>query len=210
MPGNQYVFLWSMREFWSKQNPMKVLIYTLCAVALLMSAAMTPQAQPSGSKPTDTTEVNRQEAAKDQGSGNSVKNDAKTLAAASTVHDLDFLEWIITFSPMLLFLILFFTMLKGLGKDFFYQATREKTGPAAVRAADNNEPAPASTSRFVLMLAGISAVITGLCMTTYFFYFKLTCTGSACPDPDFSNLTNVLLALGIGVAPYTIRKLTNN
>lgn len=190
---------------------MRTPIYMFCVLALFMSVAIAPQAQTvtQTSGQGDTTEVSKP--ATEQGNSDPGKpGTGKTATSENTAGELNFLQWLIAFSPILLFLLLFFTMLKGLGKDFFSQATREKTGPAAVRAADNNEPAPASTSRFVLMLAGISAVITGLSMTTYFFYFKMTCVSRTCPDPDFSNLTNVLLALGIGVVPYTMRKLANN
>lgn len=71
-------------------------------------------------------------------------------------------------------------------------------------------PAPAdppqSTSRLVLLLSGIAAVIIGVSFTCYQIYSLQYYNKPA----DWSGLTATLLSLGIGVVPYTVKQVFKN
>ncbi len=62
---------------------------------------------------------------------------------------------------------------------------------------------PGSTSRIAVLISGLAAVAIGVCSTSYFFYIYLK-TNQA---PDLDKLYNVLLAMGIGVIPYSVNKV---
>ena len=61
-----------------------------------------------------------------------------------------------------------------------------------------------SASRLVAFISGISAILFSFCIFVFYtlVYIK---TGEY---PDIEPLTNSLLALGIGVVPYSINKVT--
>ncbi len=73
--------------------------------------------------------------------------------------------------------------------------TGESTDPKVYRP---------STSRFIALISGISTIIIALCMVSFFIYNYIR-TGC---QPDFSNLSSVLLALGLGLAPYGVNKIS--
>jgi|GEM_PF-2867599 len=142
-------------------------------------------------------------------------------ADAKDLYDSDLLgvkEWVIVFMPVVLFLILTFVITRSLrGENFLSNALVEKSHSTGTEAAQSesgddgeNPSSPKSTSRFVLMLSGVSAVLIAVSMVTYHFYAHQAFSGTGDPDVDFTNLMSVLLTLGIGVAPYTIRKLANS
>lgn len=76
------------------------------------------------------------------------------------------------------------------------------------KANEGDEPAPVkrSASRFILFLSGITSLVLGTCITSYYFYMKIYCI--TCADGlSLDDFTNVLLALGIGVVPYTVNQV---
>ena len=65
-------------------------------------------------------------------------------------------------------------------------------------------PGNRSTSRLVLFLSGITAILIAVCITTYYLYYYLCCG----KPPELDGLISVLLTLGIGVIPYTVNRVT--
>jgi F0F1-type ATP synthase assembly protein I len=77
------------------------------------------------------------------------------------------------------------------------------------RAITEGEPAPASkrsASRFILFITGITTLVITVCFATYYFYIKIYAINGGA-DPDLEGFTNVILALGIGVVPYTVNQV---
>ncbi|WP_258104565.1 hypothetical protein [Marinoscillum sp. MHG1-6] len=67
-------------------------------------------------------------------------------------------------------------------------------------------PVKRSASRLILFLSGVTSLILGVCITTFYFYMNIyciSCTGGL----DLSDFTNVILALGIGVVPYSVNQV---
>ncbi|MFT6866176.1 MAG: flagellar basal body-associated protein FliL [Cyclobacteriaceae bacterium] len=83
--------------------------------------------------------------------------------------------------------------------------------PKAVPQAQGGEPAAdppvkRSASRFILFLSGISSLVLASCITSYYFYMKIYSVGGS-DGLDLADFTNVLLALGIGVVPYSVNQV---
>ena len=108
------------------------------------------------------------------------------------------LEWLLVFSPILLFfifLLVFSAVLKS-NKDFSIgRALKEKN-------AESNKD-DSSTSRLIALLSGFVALTAAMTMISFFFYAKLACDD----EPDYSKLANVLLSFGIGVIPYAFNQV---
>ncbi len=115
----------------------------------------------------------------------------------------------IAFSPVILFLLIITVISFKLGKD--------KTKISDLLAEKDLQPAgavtdPASTtvpaqsvSRFVAFLTGIVALALGSSVSTFYMYGYFCNPAVAI---NFSNLTNVILGLGIGVIPYGFNKIS--
>ena len=118
----------------------------------------------------------------------------------------------ISILPVIFFtLILIVTILK-LRKDGVKLADLlEEKDPSAVPAvmpvpapAAGATPAPAySVSRFIAFLTGLVALVIGICITTFYMCTYFT---NPAAKIDFSNFTNVIWGLGIGVLPYGFNK----
>jgi hypothetical protein len=65
------------------------------------------------------------------------------------------------------------------------------------------KPLP-SISRYIAFITSILTLIVALCMSCFFIYHYMA-TGCA---PDLTPLSMVLIALGIGVAPYAFNKVS--
>ncbi|MEQ6121594.1 hypothetical protein [Reichenbachiella sp. MALMAid0571] len=83
----------------------------------------------------------------------------------------------------------------------------------AQAARANNEAAPPvpvstkrSASRLILFLSGVTSLVLAVCITTFYFYMNIYCINCAV-GLDLSDFTNVLLALGIGVVPYSVNQV---
>ena len=115
------------------------------------------------------------------------------------------LNWdqrIVIYMPAILslFLLLYFIRMfrkHGYMKNLF----QEKKVDAAL--LQNSQEPPKSVSRVILFLSGITAISLSIGIVSYSFYYMICCSN----ELDLSNLANVLLALGIGVIPYSINKL---
>ncbi len=62
---------------------------------------------------------------------------------------------------------------------------------------------PQSTSRVVLLLAGLAAVVIAVVLCSYAIY-SYQRFGNA---PDWDKFTGILITLGIGVTPYTVKQV---
>lgn len=62
-----------------------------------------------------------------------------------------------------------------------------------------------SVSRLIALISALLLFVVGLAATCFFLYFYLV-NGVA---PNLSNLSAVLIALGIGMAPYAVNKVAN-
>lgn len=63
-----------------------------------------------------------------------------------------------------------------------------------------------SISRLIALLSGVLTCIIALSATSFFIYYYI-CTGCS---PSLSGLGSVLIALGLGIAPYLANKITAN
>lgn len=71
---------------------------------------------------------------------------------------------------------------------------------------DNSSSYRPSASRFIAFLSGLLLMFVALATTCFYVYYYL-CTGSA---PDLTKLSGVLIALGFGMAPYAVNKITSS
>lgn len=144
---------------------------------------------------------------------------------------LGFWEWILVFSPILIFGIALL-IIKGRLKDFKLDDAlaegelAKKTIQNPVYTSENlqalvNNPAMAasltptievsddnyakSSSRYIAFITSALTWIIALCLSSFFLYQYMK-TNVA---PNLSGLSNVLLALGIGVVPYAFNKISN-
>ena len=83
--------------------------------------------------------------------------------------------------------------------------------PPPTDATESDTPAAAphvkrSASRLILFLSGITSLILSVCITTYYFYMNIYCINCSA-NLDLSDFTNVILALGIGVVPYSVNQV---
>ncbi len=61
-----------------------------------------------------------------------------------------------------------------------------------------------STSRLIALLSALTTLIIVVCFISYYAYCMIRCKEL----PDFEALFNVVLALGLGVVPYSVNKVT--
>lgn len=146
-------------------------------------------------------------------------------------------DWVLIFLPAFIFLLLFFILLRSLKNFDFKGAMSESEYPKITKenlqyntgnldilksnaslaqilppTIDVSDTPPAGTpkspipsiSRYIAFITSILTVVIGLCMSCFFIYNYIR-TGCA---PDLSNLSTVLLALGIGVVPYAFNKVS--
>jgi hypothetical protein len=95
-------------------------------------------------------------------------------------------------------------------------ALNEPPKPASTGAIQDQVPAtpinstpyvpktiqPKSTSRLIAFISGLISVGLGSCLCSFWMYNYLTKDVYL----DMSSVTNVLLALGLGVVPYAVNK----
>ena len=146
-----------------------------------------------------------------------------------------FVEWILILSPIWIFLIALLAIRKKL-KDFSLKdaltepelpkktipnpeytalninglATNAAINgmlptllPPTIEVTSSDEP-PKSSSRYIAFITSALTWIIVLCLTCFFIYQYIK-TGKA---PEFTGLSSVLLALGIGVVPYAFNKIS--
>lgn len=83
----------------------------------------------------------------------------------------------------------------------------EKDKEAAKVTTTAGEPPPASVSRFIVFLSGLTALILSVCLSTFYMYQYFA-------DPatpvNLSNLSTVIYGLGIGIIPYGFNKVASS
>ncbi len=129
------------------------------------------------------------------------------LANTATAKTPTSVETWISFLPVIFFGILitsfFFKMKKSAVS--LSDILAEKDPDAGALPQANQQPLPASTSRVIAFLTGVTALIMGVCICTFYMYQFFS-------DPattiNISNLTNVIWGLGIGVVPYGFNKVS--
>lgn len=140
------------------------------------------------------------------------------------------MEWLLVFSPMLIFLIISISLrniLKGFGlRDALQDNEQSKktilnpeytsanlqalvTNPAmtalltpTIQISDGVYPK--SSSRYIALITSTVTWAISLCLTSYFIYAYIK-TGKA---PELNKLTDIVLTLGIGVVPYVFNKVS--
>lgn len=123
---------------------------------------------------------------------------------------------IIVVAPLLIFLTVMRMAKKALSDENINIADllietdnppKSETAPAAQGEEGAAPPAvKRSASRFILFLSGITSLILATCITTYYFYMKIYAIEDG-SGLDLADFTNVLLALGIGVVPYSVNQV---
>lgn len=162
----------------------------------------------------------------------------KALKASTGCADcnITFWQWVLVFSPILVFIIALFVIKKKLNGFDLREALSESELPKKTVAnpeytaeklntlANNTALAgtlqmlipptieitasleyPKSSSRYIAFITSALTWIIALCLTCFFLYQYIR-TGSA---PKLDGLSDVLLALGIGVVPYAFNKMSN-
>lgn len=114
---------------------------------------------------------------------------------------------LIVLLPVIIFLIVIFYLTKKIGEDKI-KLVDLLAEPEVQKAVKEGETAPPkkSASRFILFVTGLTTLVITVCFTTYYFYVKIYQINGG-TDPDLEGFTNVLLALGIGVVPYTVNQV---
>jgi len=122
----------------------------------------------------------------------------------------EYLGVVIVLLPVLIFVITMLVIQKSLKKqqvklsDLLMETDVSATKTDKAEGA--NAPVKRSASRLILFLSGVTSLILSVCITTYYFYMNIYCINCT-HDLDLSDFTNVLLALGIGVVPYSVNQV---
>jgi predicted PurR-regulated permease PerM len=77
----------------------------------------------------------------------------------------------------------------------------------ANQLTDINASGPQSSSRLIAFISGLISVVLAACITSYSLYYTLK-FGVA--PGNLWDLVKLLLAMGIGVIPYSVNQLTSN
>lgn len=117
------------------------------------------------------------------------------------------LEWWLTLFPVFFLVLSFLLILLALRKGHVSLSglLAEKDVVIAQQKAGVGETPSPSTSRLIVLFSGLTAVMISVCLTSVWIFELL----EGKPKIDFGNLTDVLLALGIGVVPYGFNKLSS-
>ncbi len=159
-------------------------------------------------------------------------NHTKAAVKKDNIEDkeVSVMEWLLVFSPMLIFLIISISLrniLKGFGlRDALQDNEQSKktilnpeytsanlqalvTNPAmtalltpTIQISDGVYPK--SSSRYIALITSTVTWAISLCLTSYFIYAYIK-TGKA---PELNKLTDIVLTLGIGVVPYVFNKVS--
>lgn len=125
-------------------------------------------------------------------------------------HIQEILGALIVITPLILFFITVIYLAKKIGEDQIklidLLAEPEAGSSKQSKEGESAATPKRSASRFILFITGITTLVITVCFTTYYFYIKIyQINGGA--DPDLAGFTDVLLALGIGVVPYTVNQV---
>jgi hypothetical protein len=115
----------------------------------------------------------------------------------------------ISFLPVILFVLVLLGSFIGLKRNGIklsnMLAEKDKDAVASAAANQNDSP-PASVSRYIVFLSGLTALILSVCLSTFYMYEYFV-------DPSapvsLSNLSTVIYGLGIGILPYGFNKVAS-
>jgi len=159
-------------------------------------------------------------------------NLSKNTSNSCGCKDLELMDWLLVFSPILVFALTLLVIGKRL-KDFNLKdaltesdlpkktivnplfTTENLTAFASNAAAiamitptievtSENDP-PKSSSRYIAFITSALTWVCALCLTCFFIYQYLHTN----QPPTLSGLSDVLIALGIGVVPYAFNKISS-
>ncbi|MDB5017443.1 MAG: hypothetical protein JWQ84_2275 [Mucilaginibacter sp.] len=138
------------------------------------------------------------------------------FADTSGDKDISTAQTWISFLPVIFFLLILMITTFKLKNDHIKLSDllteKDPVIPAAVGAPAvapvpgvpvATSPSSQSVSRFIAFLTGLVALSIGICITTFYMYSYFS---NPTAKIDFSNLTNVIWGLGIGVLPYGFNK----
>lgn len=202
---------------------LKVLFFLIFTTNLSAFAEVTPSTTPQST--TVSTQNNVGQATNSTNTttannSNQVTNE-KPQCEKCVTNAPEFIVYTITYSPLLLFLFVFlfvFIRLKKEGYKISDALKENETIPVSVpNPLVDNAPVGAAPAPFVneniqpksssRLIAFITALITlGIAASfcSFWLYSYLKC-GFA---PSLENITNVILALGLGVIPYAFNKIS--
>lgn len=152
------------------------------------------------------------------------KNETAIQSCCNCDGKLSVWEWLLTFAPLVIFLIVFTWMRRNLGnlKEYLVEKIpegkkqTETVGPATSTASSGNATTSTttteatviatqpSTSRLVVFMAGFTALIIAVCLVCFWVYVYFT----ECNELTFDNLYPLLWALLVGVVPYGVNRLS--
>lgn len=155
--------------------------------------------------------------------GNPASTNVKTEIGKSKPINLGFLQWLIVWMPVLLFIFLFFFLLNRLRKEGFLLADALSScvpvevvnvapavsgivtiPPPAIPA---NPPAPKdmmllrSSSRLIAFMSGLTSIVISSTLMTFYFYDVLSGTNTS-QTTYLDSVWKIIAGLGIGVLPY--------
>jgi len=160
-------------------------------------------------------------------------NHTKAAVAKDNIDEdkeVSVMEWLLVFSPMLIFLVISISLrniLKGFGLRAALQDNEQSkktilnpeytsenlqalvTNPAMTALLTptieiSDGVYPKSSSRYIALITSTVTWAISLCLTSYFIYAYIK-TGKA---PELNKLTDIVLTLGIGVVPYVFNKVS--
>lgn len=185
---------------------MKKYFLVLCAT---LFSAITIHAEVKDSIPTQKVDVQVKVSTDTTGKALAESKKAADCKTCKT-DKVQGLSWLLVFLPTLLFVGLLYYFTAWLKKDRYKLAealsscdkvalvTQTNDAQGNLTGSQSTEQLPRSSSRLIAFLTGITAMIIGVCLTTYYIY----CTLADCPNPELDGLWKVIAALGIGVVPY--------
>lgn len=112
------------------------------------------------------------------------------------INALSWQQKFMVLSPIVLFLFCSFLIMVRLKKENYRLSDA---------LSENDVGKSPSTSRLIIFMSGTATVLVGISSVSYFFYMYFRTS----KEPSFEKLYNILLALGFGVVPYTINKVTD-
>lgn len=158
--------------------------------------------------------------------GTLASTNAKAEIGKSKPIDLGFLQWLIIWMPVLLFLLLFLYLLTRLRKEGFLLADALSSclpievanvnpvvngiitiSAPAVPANSSTSPDPKnmmllrSSSRLIAFMSGLTAIVISVTLMTFYFYDVLSGTNTS-QTTYLDSVWKIIAGLGIGVLPY--------
>lgn len=114
------------------------------------------------------------------------------------------MEWLIVFSPILLFALLIMIVIIALRRSN-YKLADALSGDEAILTDEGKQGYPRSVSRLMLFICGLTSIVLVLGFVTaqlYVFIIQQKDTML-----DFRNIIVAAITLGMGVIPYSVKQV---